>query len=182
MADLTIAELRQLLKHEPETGKLFWRVRDECLFNPSHLSSDTLAKMWNDRYAGKEAFTTLSNYGYRVGSIYKSPYKAHRVCWAMHYGEWPEEIDHINGVRDDNRIENLSNVPHRKNSKNLKIYTSNTSGFCGVNFVKKISKWRSIIRVDGKTVYLGNYHTYEDAVAARIEANERYGFSPRHGF
>ena len=78
-----------------------------------------------------------------VGFMYKK-YRAHRVAWAIHHGSWPDgEIDHINGVRDDNRIENLRCVSRHENKKNTAIPSHNTSGVVGVTWHKPSRKWRA---------------------------------------
>lgn len=160
--------LRQLLRYEPETGKLFWLAR----------SGDTRGERYfNTRYSGKEALTGGCK-GYRVGSIGNAAVKAHRVAWAIYYGEWPQGfIDHINGDRADNRITNLRVVDHAGNGRNRRPGANNRSGVLGVGWNKRHKKWRASIRHNGELIYLGAFEAKEDAVAARLEAEKRYGFS-----
>lgn len=107
---------------------------------------------------------------------------AHRAAWAHYYGEWPElTLDHINGVRNDNRIENLRVAGNSINAKNLKMHRRNTTGATGVYRVRRSSRWLAQITADKKYIYLGRFDTFEEAVAARREAEAKYGFTARHG-
>jgi len=136
---------------------------------------------FNARYAGREAFTNSDKDGRRTGEIFCTPYKAHRVVWALHYGEWPKgEIDHINGDPSDNRICNLRDVPHSKNQKNLKRRYKSKKPM-GVQWRSDVGKWRARITVDGQFVSLGYFYEKEDAIKAREIAERRYGFGPSHG-
>ena len=161
--------LRKRLRYEPETGKLFWL---DCAEMPSH---------WRTQFAGKEAFTSVCG-GYRTGGIKYSGFRAHRVAWAIHYGEWPSnQIDHINGIRTDNRIENLRVVTPQENSRNIKMFNTNTSGVTGVSWVKARGKWMAMISVKGRNKNLGYFQSIDEATAVRAEASARYGFTKRHG-
>lgn len=167
--------LRKLLRYDPDTGKLFWQHRKIEMF--AHERS---WKMWNTKYFGKEAFTCLAN-GYRQGTIFYRGYQAHRVIWAIRHGKWVKYIDHINGVRDDNRIENLRSVTHKENMQNSARPKNNTSGVTGVCRAKALSKWMAYIRVDYKQIHLGFFTDKADAIAARKAAEEKYGFHKNHG-
>lgn len=162
--------LRKRLRCEPETGKLFW------------LDCDEKQQRWRTAWAGKEAFTALDRGGYKHGCIDFLKLRAHRVIWAMHYGVWPsDEIDHINGVRDDNRIGNLRVVSRHENMRNAAMHKNNTSGVCGVSWSKACCKWRAHIMVDRKQIHLGVFDDVADAVAARLAAEREYGYTDRHG-
>lgn len=90
------------------------------------------------------------------------------------------ETDHINHVRDDNRIENLRLVSRIENMKNKSVYRSNSSGFCGVS-VKSSGMYHAYIQFNGKQVNLGLFKEKQDAVTARLEAERVYGFHDNHG-
>jgi hypothetical protein len=170
----TPEELHKFLRYDPGTGLLYWRHR-----------ADRAAK-WNTRYAGTLALNNTSTYGYRTGCINKIAVRAHRVVWAMVHGKWPEkEIDHINGNRADNRIENLRLVSAKENRKNAQIYNSNTSGVTGVHKIIRNGNWngcwRAVINIDGKQVFIGNFANKKDAIFARKQAERKYGFHPNHG-
>lgn len=185
MADprLPSAELlRQLLRYDPDTGKLYWRLRDVSHFTSGSYSAERKANAWNARNAGQEAFTDIGNHGYAHGAINGTLYLAHRVIWAMETGEWPEgDVDHRDGVRGNNRFANLRAVSHAINMRNMTSHTSRGSGVPGVQWRPCRSKWRARIMVDGKERSIGHFDTKEQAVAARIAAQRSYGFTDRHG-
>ncbi len=117
---------------------------------------------------GKEAGTKNTD-GYRRVSVNYKLYSVHRVIFLMLYGFTPEhEVDHINGVRDDNRSTNLRHVTNVCNAQNSKLFSSNTSGFTGVTFEKDRNKWKAVIRKSGKCIGLGRYDTAMEAALARL--------------
>lgn len=95
-------------------------------------------------------------------------YKNHRVVWELHNGEIPEDltIDHINGVRDDNRIENLRLATKRQNSLN-------NAASC-YNWYPNYNKWVVRVTVDGKRINCGYYEDEELAALVAQEAKEKY--------
>jgi len=104
------------------------------------------------------------------------------VIWAIFYGEWPSgQVDHINGVRDDNRIVNMRDVSHQDNCRNAARPRTNTSGVSGVVWDKPHKKWRAEIRANGKMKNLGRFAIFDDAVAVRKSAEVEYGYHPNHG-
>lgn len=179
----TPEQLRQLLDYNPETGKLFWKARPVEMFaKRGKQSRETGATAWNNRWAGKEAFTANGTYGYKVGAVNFVNTSAHRVIWALHFGEWPkEQIDHINGVKDDNRIVNLREVNDAENRKNMKLRADNESGVCGVAWSPPSQKWRVQIRANGIRHHIGLYSDFSEAVAARKAAEAKMGFHVNHG-
>lgn len=186
MADRSIPTpelLRQLLRYEPETGKLFWLPRPVESFHASgQHSAEHSWKLWNSKNAEKQAFTAKTPHGYHIGAVNGRLFIAHRVIWAMLYGKWPDgEIDHLNGSRADNRPENLRDVDSAGNSRNMKKSRRNVSGVNGVSFDRANQKWRACIRVDYRTMCLGRYALLEDARDARLRADADYGFQPDHG-
>ena len=113
---------------------------------------------------------------YKRVTVCGKHYREHRVIWLMHGGIIPDGhvIDHINGDSEDNRIENLRCVTNCENKRNSKKYSNNTSGFTGV--LKRGKKFSATIGVHGKLVYIGTYSCIDDAVAARKQAEKKYGF------
>ena len=180
---VTAAQLRELLRYEPESGKLFWRPRPPSMFfGNADCGVQGSAKAWNTRYAGRETFANTNRYGYLKGKILRITCLAHRVAWALYHGEWPSgQIDHINGVRTDNRISNLRCVSHTENQRNQKRSRRNTSGCTGVFWHSRTSKWCARIGVNSRSIDLGLFENKEAAIAARKAAERQYGFHPNHG-
>jgi len=174
--------LRQLLRYEAETGKLFWKERSPIWVKSGKRSSSTQCAVWNAKYAGEEAFKFVTPYGYLSGKVFNKSHLAHRVVWAIFFGAWPSQhIDHINGDRLDNRIKNLRDVSQAENNRNLSLSKINTSGFTGVYWCARDKWWVSKIKVSGRDRFLGNYKHKQDAIDARIQANVRYQFHENHG-
>lgn len=174
--------LRQLLRYEPDTGKLFWLARDAHHFVDGTYSAGRKARAWNARYANTEAFTDIGSHRYPNGSIDGVLYLAHRVIWAMKTGEWPEfEVDHIDGDRTNNRWVNLRSVTHAVNLRNAAGKSCNTSGATGVCWRASRGKWRARIMIDGVERSLGHFDRFEDAAAAREAAQRAFDFTARHG-
>ena len=166
--------LRQLLRYEPETGKLFWKERPEQMFSETVSRSRTHAcAHWNSRHAGKEALYGI-NQGYKWGRIFGRPYLAHRVIWKMVHGYDPaEQIDHINGDRSDNRISNLREASALENGKNGGMRRNNSSGYKGVCWVERDRRWAAAITSDGKRISLGHHRCPTAAAVAYRKAAQR---------
>ena len=117
----------------------------------------------------------LDRDGYIQISVDKKIYRAHRLIWLMHYGKFPDaEIDHINGIKNDNRIENLREATSSQNKFNQGKRKTNTSGFKGVSFAKKIGKWVAFVGVKGKQKNLGYFDDVELADLVAQEARDKY--------
>lgn len=173
-------ELRQLLRYEPETGKLFWRARTPEMFADGGHTAAHVCARWNSKFSGKEAFTACSR-GYPVGAIWGTNIQAHRAAWAIYHGEWPtHRIDHIDGNPGNNRIENLRDVTQAENMRNISRRSDNTSGATGVYWRKQRMKWGAYIKAD-KIIPLGSFKTFDEAVAARKEAEKALGYHSNHG-
>jgi hypothetical protein len=124
--DIKISDLRDILTCDAEMGHLYWK----------------------GRYNNKRAFTTDNGSGYLRSEIGGKSYTAHRVIWAMHYGEWPKgQIDHISHNRSDNRIANLRVVTSDGNAHNRAMNSNNTSGYLGVYWHKATGKWSADILI-----------------------------------
>lgn len=132
---------------------------------------------------GKRAGCINKVTGYRLVRLNHKNTMEHRIVWEMHNGPIPEdmEIDHINHVRDDNRIENLRMVTRQSNNKNASKRSDNTSGTTGVSWNKKKGRWVSSIDFNGKRVCLGYFSEISDAINSRLKAEADFGFHRNHG-
>lgn len=173
----SIEQLREAVSYDPVSGRLTWLHRPR-----SHFCSDRYYRSINRRCEGTEAFAQISQFGYAVGCIFQQKIMAHHAAFALMTGRWPEgEIDHISGRRDDNRWENLREVSHAENGRNVRLGSANTSGIMGVRWNAQTRAWVAYIRADGKMRHLGSFKTCDDAAAARKRAERDLGFHPNHG-
>lgn len=163
--------LRQVLRYEPETGKLFWLARPEAMFA---RHSDFVR--WNKRFAGKQAFCAPVGQEYLGGRVLGAKYFSHRVAWAVHYGEWPaSDVDHVNGQRSDNRIANLRLATRAENARNRGANYNSPSKMVGVSRHTHSQKWRARITVGGRRISLGLFESSIDAARARNSAAAALG-------
>lgn len=149
---MTADKLRELFHYDPETG-IFTRL---IKLGRGGLGSE----------AG-----TIANNGYRDIAISGRKCAAHRLAWLYMTGNWPsKQIDHINGLKADNRWENLREATQSQNMANSKMKRNSQIGLKGVSFHKKRRVYYSMIRLNGKKKYLGEYRTAMEAHLAYIEA------------
>lgn len=161
--------LRQLLRYEPETGKLFWLPRDRAFFGDERSYA-----VWNAKYPGKEALTADDQHGYRVGNVLGRTQKAHRVAWAVQSGLWPvAHIDHINCDRSDNRWGNLREATNQQNGLNRGANKNSKSGIKGVCWIARRKVWIAQISVHGKNRSLGVFDTIDEAAASYAAESKR---------
>lgn len=171
--NITPEHLRQLIRYDADTGKMFWRWRNGD--NRQTLS-------WNNRFAGKEAITANQGNGYLSGNVNNKTYLAHRLAFCIHHGYWPKgHIDHINGQRTDNRISNLRDVSPSQNQKNRKLSCNNKSGVTGVHYDKPSGNWVASINTPNGRSKLGTFAFFEDAVSSRRSAEREFGYHKNHG-
>ncbi|WP_209599399.1 HNH endonuclease [Ruegeria sp. HKCCSP351] len=170
MAGVTVEYLRGAVRYDPETGLFYW------LWRPDQTDNR------NRKYAGKRAFTTLSVRGEYVCRIDGRLVGANRAAIALIKGRWPEnDVEHINGVKTDNRYVNLRECTQAENRRNYPRQSNNTSGTTGVVWDKRKERWIARIKVDGRMIWLGRHLDKDDAIAARKAAEAKYGFDPMHG-
>lgn len=180
--------LRQLLRYEPETGKLFWKERGIEWFDGWGRGKQKCAEpewrceRWNKRYGGREAGALDTQSGYVRVFLFDKHHYAHRVIWMMAAGPMPDgmEIDHENGVRSDNRLTNLRLVSVAENAKNVRL-RENSSGVTGVFWCNQKGKWAARIIVGGEVKHLGFFQNLDDARLARATAESKFGFHENHG-
>lgn len=161
--DITQDELFEKLIYNKNTGNFIWAY-----------SSGTSK-------AGTVAGSTGED-GYIRISINSKKYMAHRLAWLYMYGvNTILTIDHINHIRDDNRIENLREVSQQDNCKNQSIPKSNTSGVVGVFWNNQRNKWTSQMKLHGKSIHFGYFDNFDDAVSARKAGELQHEFHDNHG-
>lgn len=168
----SVETVRALLDYDAETGKFTWKERPRGMF-----PAERFWITWNKRFNGKPALCTLAHNGYLYGAIFGENWSAHRMAWFLSTGEEPDEVDHINGDRTDNRLVNLRNVNRQVNCQNTAKATRNTSGVVGVRWHRSGRGWTVSIGHE----YVGFYKDFERAVAARKAAEAQKGFHPNHG-
>lgn len=144
---LTQAELKKLLIYDPATGIFVWRVARK------------------DRI-GKKA-GALNGFGHRQIRLKGKLYMAHRLAWLYLHGEWPQtNIDHINGIPDDNRINNLRLATSKQNQENVKLRVDNASGCRGVSWNYREGKWVARVQHHKQRINVGKFDLLRDAVQA----------------
>lgn len=152
---LTQKRLKEILDYSPETGVFTWKV--------SHPRAKVGA------VAGAKDY-----YGYVVIRLDTVLYKAHRLAWLYVHGEWPtKNLDHINQIKNDNRMSNLRNVGQSINMQNSRVRANNLSGVAGVCWRKDRKRWVARIKIGYKNIFLGNYECKNAAIEARRDAEKR---------
>lgn len=155
--DLSPEEIRERLEYFPDTGEFVWRHR---------LGNTHEAKCWNPKFAGKSA-GTIDRRGYRRIKIHGTYYAGHRLAWVWMTGEWPpEDVDHANCDKSDNRFSNLRLATRSQNCANVSKKSHNKSGLKGACYSKTQCAYHAQIKKDGKIYHLGWHETAEAAHAA----------------
>ena len=153
--------LKKYLIYDPETGVFKWKIARQ-------------------RIKVGDVAGTLRSDGYIQIKLFNKLYLAHRLAWLYVNGEFPEDsMDHINGIKNDNRVANLRAVTHTENMRNRSLQSSNTSGHTGVYWYKekKEKKWR--VRV--KNIDYGYFKYKQDAIKKSKEVYKELGFHKNHG-
>ncbi len=152
---ITQQELKKILYYNPDTG-IFTRKITLC---PTAKKGDIAGSVMND--------------GYLLTMIKRKRYLNHRLAWLYMYGYFPEnEIDHLNGIKNDNRISNLREVSHVCNMRNTGNWKHNTSGIKGVHWDEDRQKWRVQITDNKKKKYVGLHADFDEAVCTRLAAEQ----------
>ncbi len=164
--EVTHEYLLEHFSYSPETGHLKWIKRP---------------KGGNKARLGDEPVGCINNVtGYLSVGIKRKRYYVHRVIWFYVHGEWPKNmIDHINGIRADNRLENLRDVPRHINTQNVKKAQKDNlkTGLLGVVDDSKVNKknpYSAKIKVNSKSIHLGYFSTPQQAHDAYVVAKRKY--------
>ncbi len=154
---MTQKRLKGLVYYDSETGIFFSRRSRKALGSPKAA-------------------------GYLTVQLGVRHYSLHRLAWLYMTGEFPKEVvDHIDHNKRNNTWTNLREATQVDNCKNQQLAKSNTSGFTGVRWNDTRNKWTAAIKVERKNIHLGVFNSFEDAVVARMAANEKYKFHENHG-
>ena len=150
MNNLDSTYLREVLEYNPETGIFIWKFG-----NKRNTKANQIAG-------------SIHPQGYRFIWLKDRNHRAHRLAWLYVYDVLPKlQIDHVNGIKDDNRIVNLRQATHAENQQNK----HSTKGY---SWHKKRQAWESYIKINGKKFTLGYFKKEEDAQLARINAKHEH--------
>lgn len=152
---LTAARARELLHYDPETGEVTRKV-----------------SLCNSVKVGDKVGSAVGT-GYLMAWCDGRLYLVHRIIFLLQTGEWPaHHVDHINGVRTDNRWSNLRDVPQSMNNQNRKNRNKKPNSFLplGVTLVANSRKFASAIMVNRKKIFLGHFDTTDEAHSAYVKA------------
>lgn len=152
---LTAERARELLCYYPETGELVWRISRGAVKAGAPIRS-------------------VNHGGYFLVRIDNRLFLAHRVIWLMQTGEWPAGcMDHINGIRQDNRWSNFRLLSNKENVQNQRrAYKTNSTGLLGAA-KRPCNRFSAQIKADGVYHHLGNYRTAQEAHEAYVAAKRR---------
>jgi hypothetical protein len=151
---ITQDKLKEYLDYKE--GKLFWKKQSS-----SNIRIGTEAGTLNER-------------GYIQVKIFNKRYYAHRLVFFMFNDYFPQEVDHKDGNKSNNKIENLRPATKSQNQHNAKININNTSGVKGVSWDKRNKKWKAQIAVNKKNYQLGRFDTLEMATQVINEFRKQY--------
>lgn len=165
---MALAKIREYLSYDPGTGVLHWIKTKRAPINVGDVAG------------------TPTPQGYISVGFGGRNYKAHRLAWLFCHGALPPpgtDMDHINGVKSDNRIANLRLATRSQNNANSPKPSHNTSGYKGVAWHKGGKKWQAGIKVNGKRSGLGLFDSAEAAAMAYdAAARETFGAYARTNF
>ena len=146
-----LEDMRAQFAYDPETGWLTRRVK-------------------RGKWPAGVRVGAKDSKGHRQVRFNGKLFLEHRVIWFIVYGYVPEEIDHINRQRDDNRLVNLRECTHRENNRNMNVRWDSSTRVPGVAHYPRYGKFVAYITVDGKRRHLGYFAEFDAAVAARKAA------------
>lgn len=156
-------EVLRLFSYDPTTGRLMWKSNQQ------------------KRFVGREA-GFITHHGYRRVNLGKTKLHAHQIIWLMVHGELPDcEIDHINGIRDDNRIDNLRLATQQQNQQNAGVRVDNVLGVKGVR-LRPSGRYQARVRLSDGTRVVKTFCTVVEAVSwlamQRETSHDEYARTP----
>jgi len=170
MIDFYQDYIKSIIEYFPETGEMIWKKRTS-----EHHKSPKVLNAWNSNFAGKVVGSIGKN-GYKSAAI-MNKYKVlvHHIAWIYMTGAWPEKyIDHKNGVRTDNKFDNLRPANESENSLNAKIRCDNKSGHKNVFWNCRVKKWNVKLSVNRKPIHIGYFDDLSAAALAAESARVTY--------
>lgn len=166
--------LLECLRYNHKTGELIWRKRPR-----HHFKNNQAFGAWNTKFSGMVAGN--EQHGYIKIKLDGKTYSAHRLAWLYTKGCWPRVIDHIDGDKSNNRIENLRDVSFQENMLNKRRSTRNKTGLSGVHWATNEGRWKAQIARGKDRRFLGTFDCFLSACCARKRAEKLLGFHENHG-
>ena len=161
---ITQQDLKKLLDYDFETGLFFWKISPAKQIKAGNIAG------------------TKRKDGYIQIKVLNEFLLAHRLIWIYVYGYMPKYIDHINGIRDDNRFSNIREVSNQQNSLNSKISKNNKCGIKGIYWDKSRNKWSARVFLNGKCEFFSRFDDIALAKNAIMKAREKlHGKFSNHG-
>lgn len=151
-SSMDIDTLKYWLEYDQNSGVFRWK-------NSPHAS-----------FKVGDVVGSVNNHGYWTIRLKGKLYQAHRLAFLYCHGFMPKQVDHINGVRSDNRLTNLRAATSPTNQWNRSKNTNNTTGFKGVFLFKPTGKYQAKIGVNNKKIHLGYFDSAEEASEAYKQA------------
>ncbi|MBB4192761.1 HNH endonuclease signature motif containing protein [Rhizobium aethiopicum] len=165
---ITQEDARKAFIYDPSSGVLTWRTRDD------------VGRSWNARFAGKSAGCATKD-GYLRVKLKGVRLLVHQMIWLLLFGYVPDEIDHQDQNKSNNRLANLRDVTRLENARNHTMQRNNSSGHTGVYWDVSRGLWRVFIYVGKRQKHLGHFSDFEKAVSVRVAANDHLDFHQNHG-
>lgn len=147
MGTLTHERLTELLDYDPSSGRFIWKQSS----NPKQKVGHTAGYL---------------SHGYRIIMIEGKNYRGARLAFLYMTGEFPpNQVDHINGKRDDDSWCNLRLATNGENNQNKP-----SKNYCKIHN----GTYLVYIDVNGQRIYLGTFKTESSAKEAANSAKEKY--------
>ena len=158
MLKITQERVHDLFWYDCGTGNLIWKITKS-------------AKAYRGSVAG-----SVNSHGHVNVQVDKVMYAAHQLIYLWHHGHIPNEIDHEDRDKSNNRIQNLRPATSSQNKGNISLLRNNTTGYRGVSVNSRSGKFHAQIKINGKQTYIGRFELPEDAARAyNTEAKKHFG-------